>query len=192
MQSRLSIRLLQLTTYRTTSPSSLVWITTNIHCGSRYSRITQNLIACFVISSNPKADARKPPVTDDEKELWETLGATVLQWIYSTFTTNNLETIVEGETTAIDTWNRLADIFQDNDKNSRALTLEQEFSHIVMEDFPSASAYCQRLKSLVDHLKNVSSNVSNSRLVLQLVFGLTDAYHGGGTIIRQSDPYGFK
>ncbi|XP_074302380.1 uncharacterized protein LOC141633931 [Silene latifolia] len=123
--------------------------------------------------------------TDDE--LWETLDATVLQWIYSTVTTDLLETIVEEDATAMETWNRIRDIFQDN-KNSRAVPLEQEFSHISMSDFSSATAYCQRLKSLADQLKNVGSPVSDTRLVLQMVSGLTEAYKNVGTIIRQRDP----
>ncbi|XP_074284506.1 uncharacterized protein LOC141609300 [Silene latifolia] len=84
-------------------------------------------------------------------------------------------------------WNRIRDIFQDN-QHSRAITLEQEFSHTMMEDFASVSAYCQRLKSLADQLKNVGSPVSDTRLVLQMVSGLTTAYHGVGTIIRQAKP----
>ncbi|XP_074288531.1 uncharacterized protein LOC141613688 [Silene latifolia] len=68
----------------------------------------------------PKGGISKPPSTDDEKELWETFDATVLQWIYSTVTNDLLETIAEADTTAMKkTWNRLADIFQDN-KNSLA------------------------------------------------------------------------
>ncbi|XP_074314771.1 uncharacterized protein LOC141650330 [Silene latifolia] len=129
----------------------------------------------------------KAPTTADELEMWETLDATVLQWIYSTITTELLETIVETESTAKEACDRLADIFQDN-KNSCAVTLEQEFSHVEMADFSSVSANCQRLKSLADQLKNVGSPVSNSRLVLQLVSGLTPAYQNVGTIIRQRTP----
>ncbi|XP_074298265.1 uncharacterized protein LOC141629105 [Silene latifolia] len=129
----------------------------------------------------------KASSTADEKELWETLDATVLQWIYYTVTTDLLETIVEADTTAMATWKQIQNIFQDN-KNSRAVTLEQEFSHIAMSDFPSVSAYCHRLKSLADQLKNVGSPVSETRLVLQMVSGLTDAYRNVGTIIRQRDP----
>ncbi|XP_074318705.1 uncharacterized protein LOC141655528 [Silene latifolia] len=135
----------------------------------------------------PKNGHQKPPTTDDEKELWETLDATVLQWIYSTVTTEILEMIVEADTTAMQTWDRLAALFQDN-RNSRAVTLDQEFSHINMSDFPNASAYCQRLKSLADQLKNVGAPVTNSRFVLQLVSGLTEAYSNVGSIIRQRDP----
>ncbi|XP_074299544.1 uncharacterized protein LOC141630670 [Silene latifolia] len=128
----------------------------------------------------------KAPATAEEKERWATLDATVLQWIYSTVTTDLLETIVESDTTAMATWKRVSDIFQDN-KNSRAVTLEQEFSHISMSDFSSVSTYCQRLKSLADQLKNVGSPVSETHLVLQTVSGLSEAYHHVGTIIRQAD-----
>ncbi|KAA0046012.1 Retrovirus-related Pol polyprotein from transposon TNT 1-94 [Cucumis melo var. makuwa] len=44
------------------------------------------------------------------------------------------------------------------------------------------------IKSLADQLKNIEAPVFESRLVLQLVFGLTTPYHGVGTMIRQSDP----
>lgn len=57
-----------------------------------------------------------------------------------------------------------------------------------MEDFPNVSTYCQRLKSLADQLKNVGAPVSDSRMVLQLVGGLTKPYRGVGTLICQSDP----
>ncbi|KAK4361260.1 hypothetical protein RND71_020212 [Anisodus tanguticus] len=125
--------------------------------------------------------------TDDKKEFLETLDATVLSWIYATISSNLLHTIMEPDSTSIEAWNRLRDIFQDNN-NSRAVTLEQEFSTTDMEDFPNASAYCQRLKVLSDQLKNVGSPVTNNRLVLQLVVGLIDANSGVGTLIRQSNP----
>ncbi|XP_074282765.1 uncharacterized protein LOC141607309 [Silene latifolia] len=136
---------------------------------------------------DPKSGKPKLPVTDEEKEMWETLDATVLQWIYATVSTDLLETIVEADTTAKDCWGRIRDIFQDS-QHSRAVTLEQEFPHTAMADFPNASAYCQRLKSLSDQLKNVGSLVTNNHLVLQLVSGLTEAYQNVGTIIRQRNP----
>ncbi|XP_060195452.1 uncharacterized protein LOC132624740 [Lycium barbarum] len=89
---------------------------------------------------------------------------------------------------AMEAWDRLRDIFQDH-QNSRAVMLEQEFSTTRMEDFPNTSAYCQRLKSIFDQLKNVGASVSNSRLVLQLVSGLTDAFKGVGMQIRHSKPF---
>ncbi|KAH0672093.1 hypothetical protein KY284_023180 [Solanum tuberosum] len=87
----------------------------------------------------------------------------------------------------MEAWNRLRDIFQEN-KHSRAVTLEYDFTHVNMEDFPSISVYCQQLKSLSDQLKNVGSPVDNNRLVLQLVSGLTEPYKGVATLIHQRDP----
>ncbi|XP_048502908.1 uncharacterized protein LOC125498697 [Beta vulgaris subsp. vulgaris] len=150
-----------------------------VHC--RSVKVLHHIIRPFKDTpiSEPKIDA--------EKELWSTLDATVLGWIYSTISEDLLNTILEPDSTAMDTWNRLQDIFQDN-KHSQAVTLEQEFSPTHMADFSSASSYCQRLKVLSDQLKNVGAPVSNNRLVLQMVAGLTVAYNNVGTLIHQSDP----
>ncbi|XP_048497635.1 uncharacterized protein LOC125496256 [Beta vulgaris subsp. vulgaris] len=134
-----------------------------------------------------KGKEQPPPSTDAEKEMWATLDATVLSWIYSTISRDLLNTIIEPDSTAMEAWDRLRDIFQDNE-HSRAVALEQEFSTTSMEDFSNVSAYCQRLKSLADQLKNVGAPVSDSRMVLQLVGGLTRPYRGVGTLIRQSNP----
>ncbi|XP_062100386.1 uncharacterized protein LOC133806282 [Humulus lupulus] len=135
----------------------------------------------------PPEDKAKATVEEEDVDMWATLDATVLSWIYATISNDLLHTILEPDATAMEAWNRLRDIFQDN-KHSRAVTLEQHFSTTKMENYPNVSAYCQRLKSLGDQLKNVGAPVSESRLVLQLVSGLTTPYRGVGTMIRQSDP----
>ncbi|XP_055822144.1 uncharacterized protein LOC129890667 [Solanum dulcamara] len=75
----------------------------------------------------------------------------------------------------MEAWNFLCDIFQDN-KHSRVVTLEYDFTHVNMADFSNVSAYFQHLKYLADQLKNVGSPIANDRLVLQLVSGLTEPY----------------
>ncbi|GAU13780.1 hypothetical protein TSUD_82890 [Trifolium subterraneum] len=55
-------------------------------------------------------------------------------------------------------------MFNDN-KHSRAVQLENQFSNTNLEDFTSTTAYCNRLKLLSDQLANVESPVSNTRLV---------------------------
>ncbi|XP_058762377.1 uncharacterized protein LOC131635756 [Vicia villosa] len=135
----------------------------------------------------PSTGKEPPAVTDTKHEQWSTLNATVLQWIYSTISTDLLTTILEPNSTAMEAWNRLENIFQDN-QNARAVTLEQEFSNTRMEDFLNVSAYCQRLKMLSDQLRNVGSSVNNHRLVLQLISGLPEAYRSVATLIRQSNP----
>lgn len=134
------------------------------------------------------SDAKpQPPTTDPTYEQWATLDATVLQWIYSTISVDLMSTIMEPGSTALATWQRLADIFHDN-QNARAVALEQEFSTVRMAAFSNVSAYCQRLKTLSDQLRDVGAPVNNHRLVLQLISGLTDAYRGVATLIRQSNP----
>jgi len=86
----------------------------------------------------------------------------------------------------MEAWNRLRDIFQDN-KHSRVVTLEYDFTRVNMADFPNVFTYCQHLKSLSDQLKNVDSPVETNRLVLQLVSGLTEPYKGVATFISQID-----
>ncbi|XP_057445828.1 uncharacterized protein LOC130737967 [Lotus japonicus] len=131
----------------------------------------------------PTADKPPPPVTDPTYEQWATLDATVLQWIYSTISDDLMSTIMEPGSTAFSAWTRLADLFHDN-QNARAVTLEQEFSTVRMEAFPSVAAYCQRLKTLFDQLSDVGAWVTDHRLVLKLISGLTDAYRGVATLIR--------
>ncbi|KAJ9558252.1 hypothetical protein OSB04_012866 [Centaurea solstitialis] len=120
-------------------------------------------------------------------ELWTRLDAIVLQWIYGTISTDLLHTILEPDSSAQTAWDHLKSIFQDN-KNSRAVTLEQQFSRTQQSNFPNVSAYCQSLKMIADQLANVGSPVSNQRLVLQLVAGLSEDYDGVATIIQHSDP----
>lgn len=78
-------------------------------------------------------------------------------------------------------------MFHDDNKHSRVVQLENQFSNTNLEDFPSTKAYCNRLKTLSDQLANVDSPVTNTRLVLKMIPGLTDAYAGFVTYIQQHD-----
>ncbi|XP_074314419.1 uncharacterized protein LOC141649633 [Silene latifolia] len=118
---------------------------------------------------------------------WDRLDAIVKQWIYSTISIDLLHTILEPGASAQKTWDRLKDIFNDN-QNSRTVTLEQQFSNIHMDNYSNVSAYCQALKMIADQLSNVGSPVPETRLVLQLVTHLSEGYDSVATIIQQSDP----
>ncbi|XP_074266143.1 uncharacterized protein LOC141588611 [Silene latifolia] len=116
---------------------------------------------------------------------WTRLDAIVKQWIYSTisFTRSSNPAL----RTAQAAWDRLMDIFNDN-KHSRAVMLEQQFTNTHMDNYPNVSSYCQALKMIADQLANVGSLVSETRLVLQLVTHVTEGYKGIATIIQQADP----
>ncbi|XP_021861134.2 uncharacterized protein [Spinacia oleracea] len=117
-------------------------------------------------------------------------GPSWMQRCFNGFTrlsTDLLHAIIEEDISAKEAWDWLRNLFQDN-KNSRAVALEHDFSHVKIRDFPNASAYCQQLKTLSGQLKSVGGPVIENRLVLQLVAGLTEAYKNLGTNIRQSKP----
>ncbi|PNX68715.1 hypothetical protein L195_g056319, partial [Trifolium pratense] len=118
--------------------------------------------------------------------LWNRLDAVVLQWMYATVTQDILSSVLVINDTAENCWKRIAAMFQDN-KHSRAVHLEHQFTNSNLEDFPSTKAYCNRLKLLSDQLANVDSPVNNTRLVLKMLSGLTDTYAGFVTFIQQHD-----
>ncbi|KAL9232970.1 hypothetical protein vseg_008021 [Gypsophila vaccaria] len=118
---------------------------------------------------------------------WTRLDAIVKQWIYSTISLDLLHTILEPGATAQATWDRLKDIFVDN-QHSRAVLLEQQFSSIHMDNYPHVSSYCQALKMIADQLTNVGTPVSDTRLVLQMVTKVSDGFDGIASIIQQRDP----
>ncbi|XP_014489620.1 uncharacterized protein LOC106752450 [Vigna radiata var. radiata] len=132
-------------------------------------------------------DTNTETIVEVDFALWSRLGTIVLQWIYSTISNDLLHTILQSDFTAQQAWERLQNIFQDN-KPSCAAYLENQFTHVHMDDYPNISAYCQELKMLADQLSNVGAPVSNQRLVLQLIAGLNENYDGVATFIQQTNP----
>ncbi|XP_074352011.1 uncharacterized protein LOC141691171 [Apium graveolens] len=131
----------------------------NVHYAS-WAELFLNAATSFEV-----ADHIIPPkdsvITKDAN--WARLDAIVKQWIYSTISLDLLHTILKLGATAQQTWERLKDIFNDN-KSSRVVYLEQQFSQIHMDNFPNASSYCQSLKMLADQLDNVGAPISEDRL----------------------------
>ncbi|CAH9089571.1 unnamed protein product [Cuscuta epithymum] len=123
----------------------------------------------------------------ESQALWTRLDAIVLQWIYGTISHELLHTIIEPDSTAQEAWDRITDIFQDN-KHTRAVHLESQFSNTRLEDFPNVLSYCKALKTLATKLANVGSPVNNDRLVLRMVNGLSESYDTIASIIQQTKP----
>ncbi|KAJ9547690.1 hypothetical protein OSB04_020233 [Centaurea solstitialis] len=73
-------------------------------------------------------------------------------------------------------------------------TISTDLLHTILEPDASAERAWTHLQDIFQDnkssraLANVGSPVSNQRLVLQLVSGLSEAYDGVATIIQQSDP----
>ena len=83
-----------------------------------------------------------------------------------------LTSILIDDDSAEHAWKSVADLFQDN-KNSRDMYLNKEFTNTNLADFLTTNAYCNRLKSLADQLANVGAPVSDHSMVLKMLQGLT-------------------
>ncbi|KAL6505779.1 hypothetical protein OROHE_023158 [Orobanche hederae] len=148
-----------------------------IHC--RAFQVIDHILPSPPSSSSSK-DKEKEKAIDEE--FWSRIDAIALQWIYGTISNDLLHTILQPDSTAAKDWTALANIFQDN-KNSRAVYIENKFSNTRIDNFSSVSTYCQELKMLSDQLANVGAPVQNQRLVLQLIAGLNEQYDGVAMMI---------
>ncbi|XP_050877854.1 uncharacterized protein LOC127081664 [Lathyrus oleraceus] len=143
-----------------------------------------NVLDHIIPSSDTQAIQASADLKANDSELWNQLDAVVLQWMYATVSQDILQSILVVDDTAEECWKRIAAMFHDN-KHSHAVQLENQLSNTNLEDFPSTKAYCNRLKTLSDQLANVDSSVTNTRMVLKMISGLTDAYAGFVTYIQQ-------
>ncbi|XP_039025596.1 uncharacterized protein LOC120158955 [Hibiscus syriacus] len=73
-------------------------------------------------------------LSQEDQELWYTLDVFVVQWTYSTISTDLLNTIIEADVSSMTLWNRLRDLFKGNE-NSRVVSLEHEFNNTYLKDF---------------------------------------------------------
>ncbi|XP_076901367.1 uncharacterized protein LOC143555749 [Bidens hawaiensis] len=128
-----------------------------------------------------------PAATDLNFATWSEIDAIVLQWIYGTLSIDLLDRVLETESTAHEAWKRLEAIFLNN-KASRAVALEHEFTNLTLKAMPSLEAYCQRLKELANQLADVDQPVTQKRLLLQLVRGLPTEFDVTSSIINNSSP----
>ncbi|GAU30137.1 hypothetical protein TSUD_360300 [Trifolium subterraneum] len=145
-----------------------------------------NVLDHIIPSTDAEAVRSSAAIKANDSELWNRLDVVVLQWMYATVSQDILNSILVVDDSAEACWNRIVAMFNDNN-HSRAVQLENQFSNTNLEDFTSTTAYCNRLKLLSDQLANVESTVSNTRLVLKMISGLTNAYAGFVTYIQQHD-----
>lgn len=78
-----------------------------------------------------------------DKEEWEYVNAHVLMWLYVSISRTLLLSIISKADTAQKAWDALQDLFQDN-KNTRVLYLDDQFTHVQLSQFAYVNAYCCR------------------------------------------------
>ncbi|XP_021753812.1 uncharacterized protein LOC110719218 [Chenopodium quinoa] len=106
-----------------------------------------NLVLDHIIP--PVADGNEQASASSENAQWQRLDDIVRQWIYNTISTDLLNSIIDPDDKAIDAWNRLKNFFLNN-KSTRALHLDAQFTNTKLEHFDGVKPYCTRLKTLAD------------------------------------------
>ncbi|KAK6118807.1 hypothetical protein DH2020_047442 [Rehmannia glutinosa] len=149
-----------------------------------WATLFRNTAKAFTVLDHIDPTINKP--TDIDDDLWNRLDAIVLQWLYSTISTDILCKILDEEATTMVAWDRLHNLFQDN-KGTRVVHLENQFGATYLNDFSSLVEYCQALKTITMQLSAIGHPISEACLVLQLVAHLTDEYATIATIIQQSN-----
>ncbi|KAJ9556976.1 hypothetical protein OSB04_011590 [Centaurea solstitialis] len=108
-------------------------------------------------------DTPAPADTDLSYEAWKELDALVSQWIYSTISDDLLV------------------------RQAKAAALETHFVNLTLAACNSVDDYCQQLKDLANQLVDVGHPVTEKRLVLQLVRGLSPEFDTTASLINSQD-----
>ncbi|XP_022029982.1 uncharacterized protein LOC110930895 [Helianthus annuus] len=125
----------------------------------------------------------KPKSTGPDFETWKAIDALVSQWIFRTVSDDLLGQVLDIDATARDTWVRLEKHFLSN-KQARAGALETKFVNLTLAACSSMDDYCQQLKDLANQLADVDQPITESRLVLQLVRGLSQEFDTTAQLIH--------
>lgn len=119
-------------------------------------------------------DGTSAPDDDDPAyPQWVEIDALVLQWIYGTINDDLLSHTLEDDSTAHQAWTKIQDIFMCN-KQSRAATLEHEFTNTTLTSCGGLDDYCKELKEIAGQPGDLEQPVSETRLVMQMVSGYAD------------------
>ncbi|KAD3069385.1 hypothetical protein E3N88_37265 [Mikania micrantha] len=138
-------------------------------------------------SSDAAAAAKAEAAAIAAEHLWTRLDALVKQWIYATISQPLLRIIIQPGQTAHDAWTAVEKEFNDN-QNTRAIFLGQEFANLSLDTFASMGDYCDHAKQLSDQLAAVGFPVDNRMLVLQVLTGLTEQYDSISNVLQNRDP----
>ena len=97
----------------------------------------------------------------------------VRTWIYAIMSVDLLKNVVHSDDNAMDAWNRIMQNFQNNNQHSlpwSPIQWHQTFQ------IPNLKAYCNELNTLAITLNNPDTHITDNRLVLQLLRGLSKDY----------------
>ena len=130
-------------------------------------------------------DSSKALVSKDSE--WQRLDDIVRTWIYGFISPSLLQSIVSPDDCAFDAWNRLENNFQNN-KTSWILHLESHFNDISLSPFSNVKFYCNELETIATSLNNLGTSITDNRLALQVLHGLTSEYKTFRSLVQHMNP----
>ncbi|XP_051211310.1 uncharacterized protein [Lolium perenne] len=117
---------------------------------------------------------------------WNRQDFVVRSWLYGSISEEILDIIMGENQTAYEAYVLIRNLFLDN-QMTRAVYLEAEFRAITQGDL-SITAYCHRLKSLSDALRDVGQPVTDQTLVLNCLRGLNPRFADITTLVTMQVP----
>ncbi|XP_057550541.1 uncharacterized protein LOC130828593 [Amaranthus tricolor] len=130
-------------------------------------------------------DSTKASISKDSE--WQRLDDIVRMWIYGTISPSLLKSIVCLDDSAFNACTHIENNFHNN-KTSRILHIESKFNDISLADFPNVKAYCNELENLATSLNNLGTSISDNRLALQVLHGLTTDYCTFQSLVQHMSP----
>jgi hypothetical protein len=110
----------------------------------------------------------------------------VRSWLYGSISEDVLDIIMAADQTAFEAYTLIRNLFLDN-QLTRAVYLEAEFRAIFQGDL-TITAYCHKLTSLSDALRDVGQPVSDQTLVLNCLRGLNPRFTDITTLVTMQVP----
>lgn len=101
---------------------------------------------------------------------WARQDYSVLSWIYSSIFVEIMDFILEPEQLALDAWMSIEELFHHN-KESQTIFIEAEFQTLVQGGM-LITDYFNKLKTLIDALRDVGQPFSDKGQVLNMLRGL--------------------
>lgn len=102
---------------------------------------------------------------------WLRTYSIVKSWLYGTLSIPLLNMIFKKQATAFEVWENLEKVFRDN-KASKIIQLDRDLQNISLGN-SSITEYCNKIKSIVDHLEHINAKVSEANLVAYMINGLS-------------------
>ncbi|XP_051217721.1 uncharacterized protein [Lolium perenne] len=118
---------------------------------------------------------------------WMRQDFTVRSWLYGSISDDILDTIMGPNQTAYVAYMLIRNLFLDN-QLTRAVYLEAGFRALAQGD-RTIAAYCHRLKTLSDALRNVGQPVTDQTLVPTCLRGLNPRFSDITTLVTMQVPF---